>query len=285
MAVVVLCIVLAGILRWADHGINTVERPITWTARLFYETSWSHILQSFSCLPILAFAFSAHPALLTVFAELPPEARATTLRKLVIPGVILASVLFIMSGFFGYIYVGNFNDEDNPGDALNNYDIKHWYIVIAKLAMAVSLLLHIPPVLYPLRRAIDNVLFKGKEPSTARNLVQNLVILCLACLVAVQYPNIMGIYGLIGASVSATIVYIIPGLFLTYLISRGQEQVGLITHSQHTEDDEPLLLSLSMLEADNVCNCCCSQTISIYALIFGAGTIALFCIYCVASTA
>ncbi|XP_009706839.1 PREDICTED: sodium-coupled neutral amino acid transporter 3-like, partial [Cariama cristata] len=120
-------------------------------------------------IPIMAFAFVCHPEVLPIYTELkngsPP-----------LPAGRVESEL-----------LHTYNKVD-PFDVL---------ILCVRVAVLTAVTLTVPIVLFPVRRAIQQMLFQGKDFSWIRHVTIAVVLLTFINLLVIFAPSILGIFGMI----------------------------------------------------------------------------------------
>uniref|UniRef100_A0A674D8K6 Sodium-coupled neutral amino acid symporter 2 n=1 Tax=Salmo trutta TaxID=8032 RepID=A0A674D8K6_SALTR len=142
--------------------------------------------QTVYAVPILTFAFVCHPAVLPMYEELKDRSR----RKM--QGVANVSflamfIMYLLAALFGYL---TFNGE--------------------------------PPTCYAstIRTSVNQLLCASKEFSWIRHTIITVVLLaCTNCLV-IFVPTIRDIFGFIGASAAAMLIFILPSAFYIKLVKK-----------------------------------------------------------------
>ncbi|KAK7878459.1 hypothetical protein WMY93_030996 [Mugilogobius chulae] len=138
-------------------------------------------------IPILAFAFVCHPEVLPIYTELRESC-----------GVGAAA---------HYIRV-------DPLDVL---------ILCVRLAVLVAVTLTVPVVLFPIRRAIQQILFPEKPFHWVRHILIAFSLIFLVNLLVIFVPSIRDIFGIIGATSAPSLIFILPGIFYIRIIPKEQE--------------------------------------------------------------
>ncbi|KAL7985952.1 hypothetical protein Chor_011118 [Crotalus horridus] len=155
-------------------------------------------------IPIMAFAFVCHPEVLPIYTEL----KNPTKKKMQCISNISITVMYIMyflAALFGYLtFYGQVESE-----LLHTYsrvDLFDVLILCVRVAVLIAVTLTVPIVLFPVRRAIQQMLFPDKDFSWIRHIIIAFVLLSSINLLVIFAPSILGIFGLIGKSC-------IPGIF------------------------------------------------------------------------
>lgn len=200
-------------------GNYSVTEPMsddTCTAKFFtinHETAYT--------IPILAFAFVCHPEVLPVYTELsnPTKRRMQTIGNISIFGMF---VMYVFTAVFGYLtFYGS-----TEAELLHTYsmvDPLDTLILCVRLAVLVAVTLTVPVVLFPIRRALLQLLFPEKPFHWLRHIAIAVCLLFIVNLLVIFVPNIRDIFGITGATTAPTLIFILPGLFYIRIIPKNQE--------------------------------------------------------------
>ncbi|CAL9703769.1 unnamed protein product [Knipowitschia caucasica] len=171
--------------------------------------------------PILAFAFVCHPEVLPIYTELtnPTQRRMQNIGNVSILGMF---TMYFFTAIFGYLtYYGHTEPE-----LLHTYsrvDPLDTLILCVRLAVLVAVTLTVPVVLFPIRRALLQLLFPEKPFHWVRHVSIAAVLLFTVNLLVIFVPNIRDIFGIIGATTAPSLIFILPGLFYIRIIPTDQE--------------------------------------------------------------
>uniref|UniRef100_A0A674D8B2 Sodium-coupled neutral amino acid symporter 2 n=1 Tax=Salmo trutta TaxID=8032 RepID=A0A674D8B2_SALTR len=174
--------------------------------------------QTVYAVPILTFAFVCHPAVLPMYEELKDRSR----RKM--QGVANVSflamfIMYLLAALFGYL---TFNVHVEP-ELLHTYSKVYKsdvILLIVRLAVLTAVTLTVPVVLFPIRTSVNQLLCASKEFSWIRHTIITVVLLaCTNCLV-IFVPTIRDIFGFIGASAAAMLIFILPSAFYIKLVKK-----------------------------------------------------------------
>uniref|UniRef100_A0A8C8IYQ5 Amino acid transporter transmembrane domain-containing protein n=1 Tax=Oncorhynchus tshawytscha TaxID=74940 RepID=A0A8C8IYQ5_ONCTS len=147
-------------------------------------------------IPILAFAFVCHPEVLPIYTELK---NATKRRMQGIANVSIMGmfVMYLLTAIFGYLtfYV---NTESELLHTYSKVDPLDTLILCVRVAVLVAVTLTVPVVLFPIRRAILQLLFPAKPFHWARHITIALCLLFVVNVLVILVPNIRDIFGIIG---------------------------------------------------------------------------------------
>ncbi|XP_041712065.1 sodium-coupled neutral amino acid transporter 5b [Coregonus clupeaformis] len=172
-------------------------------------------------IPILAFAFVCHPEVLPIYTELK---NATKRRMQGIANVSIMGmfVMYLFTAIFGYLtfYV---NTESELLHTYSKVDPLDTLILCVRVAVLVAVTLTVPVVLFPIRRAILQLLFPEKPFHWARHITIALCLLFVVNVLVILVPNIRDIFGIIGATTAPSLIFILPGLFYLRIVPTEQE--------------------------------------------------------------
>ncbi|KAM6946769.1 sodium-coupled neutral amino acid transporter 3-like [Lycodopsis pacificus] len=172
-------------------------------------------------IPILAFAFVCHPEVLPIYTEL----RNPTKKKMQHVANISIAVMYVMyflAALFGYL---TFYGEVEP-ELLHTYsriDPYDTLILCVRVAVLTAVTLTVPIVLFPVRRAIQQMAFPNKTFNWPRHTAIALVLLTFINLLVIFAPNILGIFGVIGATSAPCLIFIFPAIFYLRIVPKEEE--------------------------------------------------------------
>ncbi|XP_056131416.1 sodium-coupled neutral amino acid transporter 3-like [Lampris incognitus] len=172
-------------------------------------------------IPILAFAFVCHPEVLPIYTEL----RNPTKKKMQHVSNISIAVMYTMyflAALFGYLtFYGEVEAELlHTYSRIDPYDT---LILCVRVAVLTAVTLTVPIVLFPVRRAIQQMLFPNKTFFWPRHIAIALVLLSFINLLVIFAPNILGIFGIIGATSAPCLIFIFPAIFYIRIVPKEEE--------------------------------------------------------------
>ncbi|KAI2661700.1 Sodium-coupled neutral amino acid transporter 3 [Labeo rohita] len=146
--------------------------------------------------PILAFAFVCHPEVLPIYTELrnPTKRRMQAIANVSILGMF---VMYLLTAIFGYLTF-YLNTEAELLHTYSKVDPLDTLILCVRLAVLVAVTLTVPVVLFPIRRALLQLLFPDKPFHWVRHISIALCLLFVVNLLVIFVPNIRDIFGIIG---------------------------------------------------------------------------------------
>ncbi|XP_061530756.1 sodium-coupled neutral amino acid transporter 3-like [Phycodurus eques] len=200
----------------ADNYTITEDDEDFCDAKLFTINS-----QTAYTIPILAFAFVCHPEVLPIYTELrdPTKKRMQNVANI---SILAMFIMYLLTALFGYLtFYGAVESE-----LLHTYsrvDPLDVLILCVRLAVLVAVTLTVPVVLFPIRRAILQILCPDKPFHWARHISIALFLLILVNVLVIFVPSIRDIFGLIGATSAPSLIFILPGIFYIRIVPTEQE--------------------------------------------------------------
>uniref|UniRef100_A0A8C5EAM7 Sodium-coupled neutral amino acid transporter 3-like n=1 Tax=Gouania willdenowi TaxID=441366 RepID=A0A8C5EAM7_GOUWI len=212
------------------YGNNTVDTAVSenmCTVEFFtinQEVTLLLELQTAYTIPILAFAFVCHPEVLPIYTELsnPTKRRMQNIGNVSILGMF---IMYFFTATFGYLTFY----ENTEAELLHTYskvDPLDTLILCVRLAVLVAVTLTVPVVLFPIRRALLQLLFPGKPFNWLRHIAIAVSLLICVNLLVIFVPNIRDIFGFTGATTAPTLIFILPGLFYIRIIPTEREPLN-----------------------------------------------------------
>uniref|UniRef100_A0AAY4DYF9 Amino acid transporter transmembrane domain-containing protein n=1 Tax=Denticeps clupeoides TaxID=299321 RepID=A0AAY4DYF9_9TELE len=188
---------------------------------VFFLISVSPAAPTAYTIPILAFAFVCHPEVLPIYTEL----RNPTKKKMQHVSNISIAVMYIMyflAALFGYLtFYGKVEAELlHTYSRIDPYDT---LILCVRLAVLTAVTLTVPIVLFPVRRAIQQMLFPNKTFYWPRHIAIAVSLLTCINLLVIFAPNILGIFGVIGATSAPCLIFIFPAVFYIRIVPKEDE--------------------------------------------------------------
>uniref|UniRef100_A0A672RLC2 Sodium-coupled neutral amino acid transporter 3-like n=1 Tax=Sinocyclocheilus grahami TaxID=75366 RepID=A0A672RLC2_SINGR len=196
----------------ADPGgvAMTPEGDPACTPRLFNLNS-----QTAYTVPILAFAFVCHPEVLPIYTELRNKNTVQTTQFTI--------TIYYLNIFENVIYS---YDDKVEAELLHTYsriDPYDTLILCVRLAVLTAVTLTVPIVLFPVRRAIQQLFFPNKTFWWPRHIAIAVTLLTIINLLVIFAPNILGIFGVIGATSAPCLIFIFPAVFYIRIVPKEEE--------------------------------------------------------------
>ncbi|KAI4879593.1 hypothetical protein NFI96_007527 [Prochilodus magdalenae] len=172
-------------------------------------------------IPILAFAFVCHPEVLPIYTELrnPSQKKMQQVSNL---SILIMYTMYFLAALFGYLTF----KENVEAELLHTYsriDPYDTLILCVRLAVLTAVTLTVPIVLFPVRRAIQEMLFPNKTFSWLRHIAIAAVLLSCINMLVIFAPNILGIFGIIGATSAPCLIFIFPAVFYMRIVPKDEE--------------------------------------------------------------
>uniref|UniRef100_A0A3Q0SQM9 Sodium-coupled neutral amino acid symporter 2 n=1 Tax=Amphilophus citrinellus TaxID=61819 RepID=A0A3Q0SQM9_AMPCI len=168
--------------------------------------------------PIITFAFVCHPAILPMYDELKDRSRKK-MQGVANVSFLAMFIMYLLAALFGYL---TFNE--NVGDELLHTYTKVYkfdvVLLIVRLAVLTAVTLTVPVVLFPIRTSINHLLCPNKDFSWIRHTVITVVLLAGTNTLVILVPTIRDIFGFIGSSAAAMLIFILPSAFYIRLVKK-----------------------------------------------------------------
>ncbi|XP_035750539.1 sodium-coupled neutral amino acid transporter 3 [Egretta garzetta] len=182
-----------------QNGYTILQAPEQGTCTPSFFTLNSQVAYT---IPIMAFAFVCHPEVLPIYTELkdPSKKKMQCISNI---SIMVMYLMYFLAALFGYLtFYGRVESELlHTYNKVDPFDV---LILCVRVAVLTAVTLTVPIVLFPVRRAIQQMLFQGKDFSWIRHVSIAVVLLTFINLLVIFAPSILGIFGLIDARVTDT---------------------------------------------------------------------------------
>ncbi|XP_034077998.1 probable sodium-coupled neutral amino acid transporter 6 isoform X1 [Gymnodraco acuticeps] len=162
-------------------------------------------------IPTMAFSFLCHTTVLPIYCELdrPSKARMQTITNV---SISLSFTIYLISALFGYLSFYAHVDSELllSYDAFMSRDIM---VMVVRLAILLSVLLTVPLIHFPARKAVVLMLFGSRPFSWLNHIITTLTILSVGLLLALFVPDIRNVFGVVGSTTSTCLLFVYPGIF------------------------------------------------------------------------
>ncbi|KAJ8405333.1 hypothetical protein AAFF_G00323240 [Aldrovandia affinis] len=168
--------------------------------------------------PILTFAFVCHPAILPMYEELKDRSRKR-MQGVANVSFLAMFIMYLLAALFGYL---TFNVHVEP-ELLHTYSKVSKFdtvLLVVRLAVLTAVTLTVPVVLFPIRTSVNQLLCASKEFSWIRHFVITVLLLAGTNVLVIFVPTIRDIFGFIGASAAAMLIFILPSAFYIKLVKK-----------------------------------------------------------------
>uniref|UniRef100_A0A665V4N7 Solute carrier family 38 member 5a n=1 Tax=Echeneis naucrates TaxID=173247 RepID=A0A665V4N7_ECHNA len=188
--------------------------------RLFTDP-WCVCFQTAYTIPILAFAFVCHPEVLPIYTEL-RDASKKRMQRVANISIMAMFFMYLVTAIFGYLTFYDSVESEllHTYSRIGPHDV---LILCVRLAVLMAVTLTVPVVLFPIRRALMQILFPDKPFHWARHITIALCLIFVVNLLVIFVPSIRDIFGLIGATSAPSLIFILPGIFYIRIIPEDQE--------------------------------------------------------------
>ncbi|XP_055016433.1 sodium-coupled neutral amino acid transporter 3-like [Boleophthalmus pectinirostris] len=172
-------------------------------------------------IPILAFAFVCHPEVLPIYTELRNPTKKK-MQKVSNISILVMYTMYFLAALFGYLtFYGNVEPELlHTYSRIDPYDT---LILCVRVAVLTAVTLTVPIVLFPVRRAIQQMMFPTKSFNWIRHTAIAVILLSLINMLVIFAPNILGIFGVIGATSAPCLIFIFPAVFYIRIVPKDKE--------------------------------------------------------------
>ncbi|KAF7244008.1 Sodium-coupled neutral amino acid transporter 3 [Varanus komodoensis] len=130
--------------------------------------------------------------------------------------------MYLLTAVFGYLTFYE-NVEAEMLHTYINVDPLDKLILCVRLAVLLAVTLTVPVVLFPIRRAIHQLLFHKKDFSWPRHVTIACCLLVTVNLLVIFVPNIKDIFGVIGATSAPSLIFILPSVFYIRIVPNEKE--------------------------------------------------------------
>ncbi|XP_075795662.1 sodium-coupled neutral amino acid transporter 3 [Pelodiscus sinensis] len=172
-------------------------------------------------IPIMAFAFVCHPEVLPIYTELKDPSKKK-MQGIANISILVMYLMYFLAALFGYLTFYSRVESEllHTYSYVDPFDV---LILCVRVAVLIAVTLTVPIVLFPVRRAIQQMLFQGKDFSWVRHTVIAVVLLIAINLLVIFAPSILGIFGLIGATSAPCLIFIFPAIFYIRIVPKDKE--------------------------------------------------------------
>lgn len=205
---------------------GTFTQPITFAPDMAFNTTddscrphyFIFNSQTVYAVPILTFSFVCHPAILPIYEELKGRSRRRMMNVSKI-SFFAMFLMYLLAALFGYLTFY----EHVESELLHTYasvlgaDI---LLLIVRLAVLMAVTLTVPVVIFPIRGSITHLFCQAKDFSWWRHTLITVSILAFTNLLVIFVPTIRDIFGFIGASAAAMLIFILPSAFYIKLVKK-----------------------------------------------------------------
>uniref|UniRef100_A0A8C9W7Z4 Sodium-coupled neutral amino acid symporter 2 n=1 Tax=Scleropages formosus TaxID=113540 RepID=A0A8C9W7Z4_SCLFO len=168
--------------------------------------------QTVYAIPILTFAFVCHPAVLPMYDELKDRSRRK-MQAVANVSFLAMFIMYLLAALFGYL---TFHENVEP-------ELLHTYSMVYKFDVALLIVLRTTsnlPCPSFIRTSVNQLLCASKDFSWLRHSVITILLLGGTNVLVIFVPTIRDIFGFIGASAAAMLIFILPSAFYIKLVKK-----------------------------------------------------------------
>ncbi|XP_069712976.1 solute carrier family 38 member 6 isoform X1 [Phaenicophaeus curvirostris] len=167
--------------------------------------------ESAYAIPTMAFSFLCHTSVLPIYCELQSPSKSR-MQNVTITGIVLSFLIYFLSALFGYL---TFYDKVDS-ELLQGYSryLPHdTLIMTVKVAILFAVLLTVPLIHFPARKAVLMIFFSHLPVSWICHILVTLTLNTIVVLFAMYVPDIKNVFGVVGSTTSTCLLFVYPGLF------------------------------------------------------------------------
>jgi len=183
--------------------IALAEGKVNWDKIVLYDFSFSF----FKALSILSLAYACQSVLYPTWKELkdPTLPRMSIIIKL---AMFICGLIYFLVSLFGYLTY-DVNTQGNIFQSLSQNTLDQ----TLRILYSICILFHYPLIHYGIRTSLEERLFKGRDFSIIRHVIETTVVVILSILVAIALPDLSDVFSLTGALTAFPISFIFPTAF------------------------------------------------------------------------
>ncbi|XP_033029614.1 probable sodium-coupled neutral amino acid transporter 6 isoform X1 [Lacerta agilis] len=167
--------------------------------------------ESAYAIPTMAFSFLCHTSVLPIYCELQSPSKSR-MQKVANTGISLSFLVYFVSALFGYLTFYDHVDSELL-QGYSTYLPHDTVIMTVKLGILFAVLLTVPLIHFPARKAVMMVFFSHLPFSLMCHILVTLALNATVFLIAMYVPDIRHLFGVVGSTTSTCLLFIYPGLF------------------------------------------------------------------------
>uniref|UniRef100_A0A3P9KKW4 Solute carrier family 38 member 6 n=1 Tax=Oryzias latipes TaxID=8090 RepID=A0A3P9KKW4_ORYLA len=183
-------------------------------------------IKSAYAIPTMAFSFLCHTAVLPIYCELERPTKAR-MQKVANIGIALSFFLYFISSLFGYLTFYNYVGTELLL-AYNSYLPRDILVLTVRLAILISVLLTVPLIHFPARKAVISLLYGDQEFSWLIHVILTVILLSVVLLLAIFVPDISSVFGVVGSTTSSCLLFVFPGIFYLKISNQPRRSVDSV---------------------------------------------------------
>lgn len=186
--------------------------------------------QTVYAVPIITFAFVCHPVILPMYDKLKDRSRRK-MQNVANVSFLAMFIMYLLAALFGYL---TFNQHVGD-ELLHTYTRVYKFdvlLLIVRLAVLTAVTLTVPVVLFPIHTTVNHLLCPSKGFSWVRHTAITAFLLAGTNAMVIFVPTIRDIFGFIGASAAAMLIFILPSAFYIRLVKKesmkSRQKIGAL---------------------------------------------------------
>uniref|UniRef100_A0A8C7XJ66 Solute carrier family 38 member 6 n=1 Tax=Oryzias sinensis TaxID=183150 RepID=A0A8C7XJ66_9TELE len=183
-------------------------------------------IKSAYAIPTMAFSFLCHTAVLPIYCELERPTKPR-MQKVANIGIALSFFLYFISSLFGYLTFYNHVGTELLL-AYNSYLPRDILVLTVRLAILISVLLTVPLIHFPARKAVISLLYGDQEFSWLIHVILTVILLSVVLLLAIFVPDISSVFGVVGSTTSSCLLFVFPGIFYLKISNQPRRSVDSV---------------------------------------------------------
>ncbi|NXN97428.1 S38A6 protein, partial [Rhinopomastus cyanomelas] len=171
--------------------------------------------ESAYAIPTMAFSFLCHTSVLPIYCELQSPSKSR-MQYVTVTAIGLSFLIYFVSALFGYLTFY----EKVDSELLQGYSryLPHdTLIMTVKVAILFAVLLTVPLIHFPARKAVLMVFFSHLPGSWICHIFVTLALNTIVFLLAMYVPDMKNVFGVVGSTTSACLLFVYPGLLYLQL--------------------------------------------------------------------
>lgn len=169
-------------------------------------------------IPTMMFSFVCHTAVLPIYAEL-KNPSPERMQKVANTSISICYILYALASLFGYLTFYNWMEPE----LLLMYsfvDAADMLTMMVRITVLIAVVLTVPLTHFPARKAMTFLLFPDREFKWSHHLGIMCFLLTTINIFVIFVPSIKDVFGIIGATASTMLVFVLPSLFFIIIDPR-----------------------------------------------------------------
>jgi len=166
-------------------------------------------------IPTMTFSFVCHTAVLPIYSEL-KNSSPQRMQRVANTSIFICYLLYALAALFGYLTFYNWMEAEML--LMYSYvDSADLLTMIVRITVLIAVVLTVPLTHFPARKALSFILFKDQSFSWRKHLGVMAILLTTINVLVILVPSIRDVFGIIGATASTMLVFVMPASFFLIL--------------------------------------------------------------------